>query len=118
MKGKTEAQRRDTGKIPVDDEIFLQPWFLPVETYVEIRKIVPHTHLFKMRYYYEDWGCLRCGRSESSYVANGLCRSCSGLIRGRIITSIRRRLRQAGLPADYRPTQTLTDFIASKKKMT
>lgn len=111
---KKTPKQKIANAIPPDDEIFLQPWFLPLETYLEIRRIVPSAHLFKMRYYYEDWGCLRCGKHEDTLVANGLCRPCSGLIRGRIVTSIRRRLRKAGLPTDYRPTRTLTEFLSRR----
>jgi len=97
--------------IPIKDEIFLQPWFLPADLYMKIRSLLPHIHLFKMHYYYDDWGCLRCGNKEGLYVANGLCKTCSGVVRARIVISLRRRLRKAGLPADYKPTSTFQDAI-------
>ena len=107
--------KRHNRMVRFDNNIFLQPWFLPAQTYIEIRRLVPNIHLFKMRYYYEDWGCLRCGTRENRYVANGLCKVCSGVIRGRIVTSLRRRLRQAGLPTDYKPTATFMNSIIGTK---
>ena len=78
------------------DEIFLQPWYIPRDVYLEIRRVLPNIHLSKMRYYFEDYGCLRCGDRKSLYGANGFCERCSVVIRGRVARCLQRRLRKVG----------------------
>jgi hypothetical protein len=93
--GKRRLESR-TRSVDPNDEIFLQPWYLPREVYLEIRRILPNIHLSKMRYYFEDYGCLRCGTRDSLYGSNGLCERCNVLIRGRVVRSMKRRLRKVG----------------------
>jgi hypothetical protein len=80
----------------VDSNVFLQPWFLPRDVYAQIRRVLPSAHLSKMRYYFEDYGCLRCGVRDSLYGSNGFCEKCSVLIRGRVTRALKRRLRNVG----------------------
>jgi hypothetical protein len=80
----------------VDSDVFLQPWFLPRDVYVQIRRVLPNAHLSKMRYYFEDYGCLRCGVRDSLYGSNGFCEKCGVLIRGRVTRALKRRLRNVG----------------------
>ena len=79
------------------DAIFLQPWFLPVEVYRAIRRVLPYIHLFKMRYYFEDYGCLKCGKKNVLYQSNGFCESCGVVIRHRIKQALKRRLKKVGV---------------------
>ena len=80
----------------VDSDVFLQPWFLPRDVYAQIRRVLPSAHLSKMRYYFEDYGCLRCGVRDSLYGSNGFCEKCGVLIRGRVTRALKRRLRNVG----------------------
>jgi len=80
----------------VDSNVFLQPWFLPRDVYAQIRRVLPSAHLSKMRYYFEDYGCLRCGVRDSLYGSNGFCEKCGVLIRGRVTRALKRRLRNVG----------------------
>ena len=80
----------------VDSDVFLQPWFLPRDVYVQVRRVLPNAHLSKMRYYFEDYGCLRCGVRDSLYGSNGFCEKCGVLIRGRVTRALKRRLRNVG----------------------
>ena len=90
------------------DAIFLQPWFLPREVYLAIRRVLPHIHLAKMRYYFEDYGCLKCGKKTALYQSNGLCEPCGNIIRHRMKRSLAQRLKEVGVtsqtsqPADMR----------------
>lgn len=77
-------------------DVFLQPWFLPRDVYAQIRRVLPSAHLSKMRYYFEDYGCLRCGVRDSLYGSNGFCEKCGVLIRGRVTRALKRRLRDVG----------------------
>lgn len=87
----------------IDDEIFLQPWFLPKDIFLEVRRLLPSSQLLKMRYYFEDYGCLRCGRSDVLYRSNGLCEKCNIIIRGRIVLSLKRRFEKLGVRNDAQP---------------
>lgn len=81
----------------LNDEVFLQPWFVPKDVYLEIRRLLPNIHLTKMRYYFEDYGCLKCGDRKHLYGSNGLCERCSVLIRGRVARLLKRRLKAVGI---------------------
>jgi hypothetical protein len=81
----------------LNDDVFLQPWFVPKEVYLQIRRLLPNIHLAKMRYYFEDYGCLKCGERKSLYGSNGLCERCNVVIRGRLVRSLKRRLKEVGI---------------------
>jgi hypothetical protein len=49
------------------EEIALQPWFLDRRACCAIKRLIPPVHLSKMRYYFEDYGCLRCGSKTRPY---------------------------------------------------
>jgi hypothetical protein len=84
----------------VDDELFLQPWFVSKPLSLKLRKMLPASQLLKMRYYFEDYGCLRCGRREGLYASNGMCKDCSVVIRARVVMSLARRFRKTGAKVD------------------
>jgi hypothetical protein len=101
-----------------DNEIFLQPWYLPREVYLEIRRILPNVHLSKMHFYFEDYGCLKCGTRESLYGSNGLCERCSVLIRGRVVRALKRRLKRVGvLEPDNAISNALGDGMTSAQQL-
>lgn len=79
----------------LDDEIFMQPWFVPKPIYLAIRRLLPNIHLMKMRHYFDDYGCLRCSRADVLYGASGLCHSCNVVVRSRIMASLKKRLKKA-----------------------
>ena len=74
-----------------NDELFLQPWFLPKPTYLTLKKLLPSSQLAKMRYYFQDYGCLKCCRRTALYGSNGMCSECSIVIRGRIAICLKKR---------------------------
>jgi hypothetical protein len=79
-----------------DEDLALQPWFLPRSVAWQVRKILPSVHLAKMRYYFEDHGCMRCARKNVLYASNGFCENCSVIIRSRLKNCLKRRLRAVG----------------------
>jgi hypothetical protein len=85
------------------DELFLQPWFLPKPTYLEIRRILPGSQLQKMRYYFDDFGCLKCGGRGVAYGSNGMCKRCNIVVRARIILCLKKRFRQIGIEVGREP---------------
>jgi hypothetical protein len=77
------------------DEVFMQPWFIPKPIYLAIRRLLPNIHLMKMRHYFDDYGCLRCGDSDAVYGASGFCHSCNVIVRSRVLAGLKKRLKKA-----------------------
>ncbi len=73
------------------NEIFLQPWFLPQEAAKQGRRIIPPAHRHKMRFYFEDYGCLKCGKKSVRHESNGFCKSCFATVKMRFFFAIKRR---------------------------
>jgi hypothetical protein len=101
MRSTTSAPHRTISK-PVEvgsaeDELVLQPWFLSKSTYAAVRRLLPPSQMLKMRYYFEDYGCLKCGNLNALYCSNGLCRGCSVTIRCRLALALKRRFRKLGV---------------------
>jgi hypothetical protein len=88
-----------------DSELFLQPWFVPKAVLFQMRKMLPSCHLLKLRYYFEDYGCLRCGKSQVLYGANGFCKQCSIVVRYRILLALKRRFRKLGTRVEHQPIE-------------
>jgi hypothetical protein len=94
-----------------DDDVAFQPWFMPKPVTLQIRKILPSVHLAKMRYYFEDHGCLRCERRDLLYGSNGFCENCCTIVRGRMVNCLKRRLRNVGV-GTIQPEPQLSDSVA------
>ncbi len=45
----------------------------------------------KMRYYFEDWGCLICKSKKRPHVSNGMCGQCAARIQKRLFWCLQRR---------------------------
>lgn len=96
----------------VDDEIFLQPWFMPKKIFLQIRTLLPSAQLARMKYYFEDYGCLRCARSNVVYRGNGLCQECSVVVRCRLLRALTRRFKKVGVAI---PNEPILKFLGLKK---
>ena len=72
------------------NEVLLQPWFLSLRIACDIYALVPPDFWNKMRYYFEDYGCMIC-KAESGYHSNGMCKRCSQKIRKKVAASVARR---------------------------
>jgi len=95
----------------IDDELFLQPWFLPKPTYLALRRLLPSSHLLKMHYYFEDYGCLKCGTRDGLYASNGMCHGCSVVVRSRVVLCLTRRFRKIGVRVDKGPIQRFNNRL-------
>lgn len=73
------------------DEVFLQPWFLDHRAAVAVRRLVPDLFLRRMRFYFEDWGCLLCGSKRRHYGSNGMCHLCIVRVRKRLFGCLQKR---------------------------
>ena len=96
---KMKMKRRTEAGIPIDDQVFMLPWFLPKHTYLAVRRILPNIHIAKMRYYFEDYGCMRCERRDVLYRTNGLCERCNTIVRWRLTQCLKKRLADVGIAA-------------------
>ncbi len=72
-------------------ELAFQPWFLPRASRLAINSLIPPSYRNKMRAYFEDYGCMVCGKFDQ-YDANGMCLPCHHLVTRRLKTCVRRRL--------------------------
>lgn len=87
------------------DSIFLQPWFLNKKCASAIRSLVPEAFVHKMRFYFDDWGCLVCRSKKRRYAANGMCHICSTRIQKRMLWCLQRRdIQNARLADGLHPT--------------
>ena len=77
------------------NELLFQPWFLPKRITYKIHGLMPPQYWKKMRYYFEDWGCIVCG-FEGLYHSNGMCVRCYVKTSRRLSQSIRRHCKSAG----------------------
>jgi hypothetical protein len=98
-----------------DEDIFLQPWYMPKPVSLQMRKILPSIHLAKMRFYFDDHGCLRCERRDILYGSNGMCENCSTIVRGRLANCMKRRLRNVGVIEDF--SGPLEDCVSSAREI-
>jgi len=73
------------------NEIFLQPWYLPLKTCIAIRNLLPPEQWRKMRFYFEDYGCMVCRKKKVKYEANGMCKVCHQRVKLRMLFAIKRR---------------------------
>jgi hypothetical protein len=100
------TKRRDPRTSPARrkllEDIFLQPWFLPLETAQSIRRLLPDAHNRKMRFYFDDWGCMKCEKKGLMYGANGMCRRCSQKVQHRVVCCLQKHL-GATIPVVRRP---------------
>ncbi len=85
-------------------EAELQPWFLPKPLSWKIRSMLPFEYRRKMRYYFDDFGCVRCGRKTAKYGFNGFCRVCCELVMARMRFAYGRRQKH-GVKRQYSARQ-------------
>jgi hypothetical protein len=98
-----------------DQDVSLQPWFLPQDISLQIRMLLPHIHLTKMRYYFDDHGCLRCERRNVLYASCGLCESCSVTVRRRLEACLKKRLKAVGVTGTRRAAYDLADPVMAAR---
>ena len=72
-------------------------WFGSREIFHKIRKTMPPAYFKRFPLYFEQYGCIHCGRKDVPHCANGLCSACSTLIRLRF-ERIGKRLAQEDQP--------------------
>jgi hypothetical protein len=90
FKKSISEKDRDKGD---EDRQFLLPWLLTTRAYMAMRAIVPRAYQRRMRYYYDDHGCLRCSLHRGPHKANGFCARCCRLVASRLMRCYERRMK-------------------------
>lgn len=75
-------------------DTIMEPWFLPKQIETAISQLVPISKRRKWRYFFLDWGCLRCGRTDVIHHCHGLCKRCHLWIYNHLRTSIDKHFAQ------------------------
>ena len=88
---KKRGAREASPPTPIADEMFLQPWFLDKKCSSAVRRLIPRICIRKMRFYFEDWGCLICRTKKRRYGSNGMCHICTTRIQKRLDGCLQRR---------------------------
>ena len=105
-----EKRARHESRSRSIDEVLLQPWFLDHEHAAAVRSVVPDHFVHKMRFYFEDWGCLLCGSRRRRYGSNGMCHICITRTLKRLIGCLKRRRISAESRLPRAPTGLMTEI--------
>ena len=73
----------DAGKI-------FQPFFGSQQEANEIRQHQTVVEQRKWAFYFEDWGCMVCGRKDIGHLGLGMCDTCHNRVRQRLRATLRR----------------------------
>src|SRR2546425_6482550 len=62
---------------------------------------LPVSHQRKWSHYFEDWGCLICGRKKAmNHFSRGMCPHCHSKVADRLKASLKKRAQQNGPSAE------------------
>ena len=75
-------------------DVLLEPWFLPRNLSASIRHLLPNDYGLRMRYFFDDYGCLVCRQRNVNYAANGMCDTCRNRVGARVLRSLRKRIQR------------------------
>ena len=81
------SRRRIRAKKASPDELLLQPWFLPGRIAKAIRSLLPADFRRRLHDVFDDYGCIRCGRTTVPYQSHGMCKRCSNSLTHMINTA-------------------------------
>lgn len=84
---KAEEDRPQTEE-ELSDSVLLQPWCLPREIAVAIRKLISVPHWHKFEWTYEDHGCWKCERKDVPHQSLGHCQNCYQQLLNRVKSSV------------------------------
>lgn len=87
-----------------NDGVLFQPWFLSKSIAQAVLRSIPREYHSRMRWYFEDYGCLACKRTNVLYAGNGFCIYCRQKIRKRLVQSMKRRAK-ASMPLSMLESQ-------------
>jgi hypothetical protein len=85
------ADHRSNNYFSTVEKVLFQPWFLPKRVTFAIHSLVPPAFWTKMRNFFDDYGCIICGK-ETGYHSNGMCKNCFDKTRKKLAQSVKRHL--------------------------
>ena len=91
MKKSRNPKKKRLNRFTAEELVF-QPWFLPRHSRLAINSIIPPGYRNKMRWYFDDYGCMVCGGMDLVYSANAMCIRCHQTVIRRLRTSVKRRI--------------------------
>lgn len=96
MQKENRNKRKKLGKpshmaAQLSNDVLFQPWFLSKPVSKAILRLIPPEYIARMRWYFDDYGCLYCKRKKVLYQANGFCIECGTMIRKRLVQTVKRR---------------------------
>jgi hypothetical protein len=97
----------ETSTKKLSESVLLEPWFLPRDVAWAILRLLPIFHQRKWTYFFEDWGCLKCGRKAALHVGDGLCNKCRASVDYRLKSSMKRRATKDGPTAEQQMDRML-----------
>ena len=96
------------------EESFL-PWFLTKGLRKRVEKLLPRYYHFRLRLYYETYGCISCHHKDRAYGSNGLCRPCHTKIGDRLRSTDARLQRQFNHEQDGAAEEFLRRLESAKE---
>lgn len=107
---------RASSKESIISNALLEPWFLSLETAKAVLRMIPRAYFSRMRWFFEDYGCLRCGKSNLSYGSNGLCVGCRRSVARCLLRSMKRRLpRKIATRPQFTKRSYITRTLSAEK---
>src|SRR2546426_5094281 len=94
----------------------MEPWFLPREIAYAILRLLPVSHQRKWSHYFEDWGCLICGRKKVNHFANGFCFRCRVKVSDRLKRCLKKRAQEDG-PSPEDQVAKIVSRIANAERL-
>lgn len=130
MKAKHKVGSNRNGRAFTSEDIAdaaWQPWFLPKEVSQKIVQIVPPGYRKRFRHYFDDFGCMGCGRKDVPYRSLGFCETCHSKVTVRMRRSMKSHRRELGVTRTTprirwyveqvnRAQELLADFLPQKDK--
>ena len=68
----------------------------------------------QVKFYFDDDGCLKCGKVNTTYGSNGLCKLCMQQVKLKLFFAVKRRWTAAGLENLPRTFQRMADAQRSE----
>src|SRR5579859_2211458 len=98
-------------------DALLQPWFLDHKLAYAIQRLIPRKYFYRMRWIFDDYGCLRCNRKRTLYGGNGFCTRCRFEIMRRLRYAMRRRAKKFRDPQPPEPRKWYFDRADAAEKL-
>lgn len=98
-------------------DALLQPWFLDHKLSYAIKRLIPRKYFYRMRWLFDDYGCLRCNKKRTLYGGNGFCNRCRFEIMRRLRYSLRRRAKKLRDPQPPEPKKWYFDRADAAEKL-